>query len=67
MINTKEQAVYVRLKAEYIGREKKRKIINICCGFPRWFKRKFLVYFLVFLFVVFCFLLLLLFFFLYLL
>ena len=25
MINTKEQAVYVRLKAKYIGREKKEK------------------------------------------
>ena len=53
MINTKEQAVYFRLKAKYIGREKKRKIINIYCCLPRRFKRKF--WFISFFFSFFCF------------
>ena len=61
MINTKEQAVYVRLKAKYIGREKKKKIINIYCCLPRRFKRKFwfisffLSFFFVFVFFLFLF------------
>ena len=45
----KEQAVYARLKAKYIGREKKRKIINKYCGLLRRFKRKFWFIYLLFL------------------
>ena len=61
MINTREQAVYFRLKAKYIGREKKRKIVNIYCCLPRRFKRKFwfisffLSFFFVFVFFLFLF------------
>ena len=45
----KEQAVYVRLKAKYIGRKKKRIIINKYCGFLGRFKRKFWFIYLLFL------------------
>ena len=56
-IYTKKHAVFVRLKAKCIGREKKRKIINLYCGLLRRFKRKF---FILFFFVFVCVLLLLL-------
>ena len=55
MINTREQAVYFRLKAKYIGREKKRKIVNIYCCLPRRFKRKFWFISFFFSFFFFCF------------
>ena len=58
----KEQAVYVRLKAKYIGRKKKRKIINKYCGLLRRFKRKFFRFYFSFVCLFVWFLLLLLFF-----